>query len=102
MQGSDSVHFHIINIPGDLGFTENFRPNLQHEDARSVGVNVCAVQISEIYSRGAIFLEFLFCVLIVDILDARNTIHDSLNDIFIRPYHGYLREESLVLSPLAA
>ena len=48
------------------------------------------------------FLDFLLCILIADILDARNTIHNSLNDIFIRPYHGYLREKSLVLSPLAA
>jgi hypothetical protein len=48
------------------------------------------------------FLDFLLCILIADILDARNTTHNSLNDIFIRPYHGYLREVSRVLSPLAA
>jgi hypothetical protein len=98
--GSDVIAFIFIGIAWDWGFPDSFRLNLQHVDARSVGIIVCSVQISEINGRVAILLDILLCLLVVDILDARNTTHNSLYYIFIRPYHRYLREVSRVLISL--
>jgi len=96
------ISFFFIGISGDRGAPDSFRLNLQHIEAWPVGVGVCAVQISEKYGRIAILLNFLKGVLLADVLDVGDSTHNAFDDVFIRPNHGYLREVSLVLSPLAA
>jgi len=81
---------------GDRAFPDIKRLNLQHVYARSVRLIVCSVQISEINCHLANLINFLKCVLVIDILDDRKSRINSLNDIFIRSYHGYLRGVSRV------
>jgi hypothetical protein len=77
----------IIGIAGDGAFHDIVRKNLQHVYTRSVRVIVCSVQIGKINYCLAIVINFLQCILVIDIV--------------IRPYKGYLRVLSRELIPQA-